>query len=67
MMLSCWNIKPDRRPHFKILKNTLEKILLHSKDYLKLDISQDDENDCDSNMTLEDKGIDYEDSLQTTK
>jgi hypothetical protein len=65
-MLSCWNIKPDGRPHFKSLKNTLENILLHSKDYFELDIG-DDENACSRTITLQDKDIDDEASMRTTK
>ena len=36
-MLSCWNMKADRRPSFRSLTDKFENILLNSEDYLDVE------------------------------
>lgn len=42
LMLSCWNIKPDRRPSFRCLAGKLENILLTTEEYLGVETQEGD-------------------------
>jgi len=40
LMLECWNISPNRRPHFKQIRDKMETILSQFSNYLDLSTSQ---------------------------
>ena len=63
-MLSCWNMKADRRPSFRSLTDKFENILLNSEDYLDVEtVEEDTANTCDIDYFVHDNDAEESDSL----
>ena len=63
-MLSCWNMKADRRPSFRSLTDKFENILLNSEDYLDVEtVEGDAANTCDIDYFVHDNDAEESDSL----